>query len=731
MREEIKTVEQNNNPALTIIAFLDEDASAITNDYLFWFIKLVLFQYGYEGLTVGEIKAEIEKAYLLSYTDEEILDAIVQCNGSSEIEKTISENEEEIFSITSDAAKRIAKLNKTSSIRKFVDDYCDKFGIDWWGEEIGVTLLDEKNASERGAFSNQDSVIDNTGLNKDAEENKVVPSRDDLVNLLSRFIYMKFRESLNQIDGLVSITGHFRLRPEDANTYSSSEQRFINKFLDWDNEEKNQMIYTVIVRSFDFYYIQCHEEIRFDFRDYTFILDANILMRYMRINNEYRYESVSQFLAKAKEVGVNLVVSAFTKSEVKSSIDSQMGVIKDTVERAGRILSPQAAEFAGLKDFNIDLYRLFYEWIRSKKSGYNGNLIEKFKQSLFKQLDEIIKDLSFDEHPSFSTVKNCNYDGVVQSLLGIRKSDNQAKTDANNVLLTLEYNGSRANAYMISSDQVLIHWSRETYQAKRSLIEVPSVWLSALIRYSGRAIGESDYKAFCQFIRLSIDPPNIGSLEDRIKLSDAVNKTDYSDLVKDKILEEISSKGKEYLKLEKYDAIRRAHDEVLKAERTAGYAEAEKKCSEENERIKNEKNQEIISLQNELDAERSSRELEKKKAYELSLEHHVNEWVKTKVKKRSSLGEFLGRNKNTIKVLMGIGVAICIAFLGLSYWKDKSITELSDFIALIIAVLMGSGIAMIDMIIERCNENNLSIKYKKKAIKKFSLSKDYFDNDDE
>lgn len=721
-------IEQQNTPALTMIAFLDEDASAITNDYLFWFVKLVLFPLGYKGITAEEIKEEIEKKYLLSYTEEEIIDAIGRCDSGKEIEKEITQDNKELYSLSSEASKKITELNKTSAIRKYVDDYCDKFGIGWWGDEEALSFHGNEDIPVPDSKDSSDALLAKENSTNDNE----LPSRDELVNLLSRFVYRKFRESLSQIDGLISITGHFTLKPEDVDAYSVSEQRFINNFLSWDNEEKNQMIYDLIGRSFDFYSIQCHEDIKFDFRNYIFILDANILMRYMKINNEFRYESVAQFIKKAREIGVTLVVSAFTKSEVEASIDHQSEKIKESIEKAGRIQSPQATGFSVSSDFNLDLYKLFYDWVRDKKNAkYSKNLIEKFQTHLYKQLNEIIDEISFDDHPSFSTYEDSNYEGVVRVLKSIRKNDYQAKADANNVLLALEYKKTKPNTYMISSDQALIHWSRETYQAQKSLIEVPSVWLSALIRYSGRAIGENDYKAFCQFIRLSIDPPHVGNIEDRIKISEAVNHMDYSDVVKDRILEEIGSKGKRYLNLERNDAIKLAHDEVLKKERESGYKEAEEKYHAQNQQIKDEKDSEIQNLKSALDEEKRARAEEKKKSEKLSLVHYVEEWIEKRVNSRARIGKFIGRNEKTINVVLGIICGVCIlAFVAIVFLDLIHTDDLAGWISLIIAAVMGIGMKLLEMIQERNSEDNLRIKYEKKAIKKFSLGKDYFKKED-
>ena len=80
---------------------------------------------------------------------------------------------------------------------------------------------------------------------------------------------------------------------------------------------------------------------------------------------------------------------------------------------------------------------------------------------------------------------------------------------------------------------------------------------------------------------------------------------------------------------------------------------------------------------------------------------------------------------------MGILVGIGIIVLVISFLKDKKIYEISDLIVLLITVLMGSCISVLNMIIERCSEENLKVRYRKKAIKKFLLNEDFFDEVEE
>ena len=94
--------------------------------------------------------------------------------------------------------------------------------------------------------------------------------------------------------------------------------------MSWDNDEKNEMIYRLIIKSYDFCMINCNQEITFDFTNFVFYLDANIIMRLMGINNICRKNVIERFVTKCKQANINLYVSSYSKAEMEKSIDKQI-----------------------------------------------------------------------------------------------------------------------------------------------------------------------------------------------------------------------------------------------------------------------------------------------------------------------------------------------------------------------------------------------------------------------
>lgn len=268
-------------------------------------------------------------------------------------------------------------------------------------------------------------------------------NRNDLCELISKFIYDKFKESVEQISRIIDVDNLTELHY--SVDYTEEDKKFINNFLSWDNYEKNQMIYRLIVRSYDFCVINCSKQPFLDFSLFKFYLDANVLMRYMGINNRQRKESIEQFIEKCKSVNIKLYVSSFSKIEIQKSLENQILSIQTMIEESGRIMSIDAAKCCiEAYSFNIELYKMYYEYVKRKKD----NSFNAFKQYLFRKLDDVIKQFEYDEVNSFEVLENEKFKKYYELLKEI-KDEKIVKTDVNNILLVDSLRNINKDTYMI------------------------------------------------------------------------------------------------------------------------------------------------------------------------------------------------------------------------------------------------------------------------------------------
>ena len=398
--------------------------------------------------------------------------------------------------MSSDAEREINNREREFGLRKYVDQYCD-------------------------AFLSEEDV-----------------NRNDLCELLSKFIYDKFKESVDQISGIIDAENKIELYYSDD--YTEEDKLFINNFLSWENDEKNQMVYRLIVRSYDFCVINCNKQPFLDFSSFTFYLDANVLMRYMGINNRQRKESVERFIEKCKSVNIKLCVSSFSKKEIQKSLDNQISSIQTMIADSGRIMDVDAVKCCiEAYSFSIELYKMYYGYVKKKRdNSFNG-----FKQYIFRKLDDVIRQFEFDEKISFELMENEKFKKYYELLKEI-KDEKIVKTDVNNILLVDSLRNANKDTYMISADNKLINWCKDMYVGQTSLIEYPSVWLSIITKYTGR-VNEDDYSAFCKFIRLPLMDKD-KDIKAKLELKKNIDAMEIADYLKDRMLVELSSNFQHY-----------------------------------------------------------------------------------------------------------------------------------------------------------------------------------------
>lgn len=650
-----------------IVAFMDDDSAATNERYIIELCQLALHQYIFSGLDIVEMKNVIKEIVPFDYTEEELISVLEDCRNNQ------FEKKDEKWFLSSDAEREINNREKEFGLRKYVDQYCD-------------------------AFLSEEDV-----------------NRNDLCELLSKFIYDKFKESVDQISGIIDAENKIELYYSDD--YTEEDKLFINNFLSWDNDEKNQMVYRLIVRSYDFCVINCNKQPFLDFSSFTFYLDANVLMRYMGINNRQRKESVERFIEKCKSVNIKLCVSSFSKKEIQKSLDNQISSIQTMIEDSGRIMDVDAAKCCiEAYSFSIELYKMYYGYVKKKRdNSFNG-----FKQYIFRKLDEVIRQFEFDEKISFELMENEKFKKYYELLKEI-KDEKIVKTDVNNILLVDSLRNTNKDTYMISADNKLINWCKDMYVGQTSLIEYPSVWLSIITKYTGR-VNEDDYSAFCKFIRLPLMDKD-KDIKAKLELKKNIDAMGIADYLKDRMLVELSSNFQHYQEFMTVD------------EKTKKLYEAVQKEKEESIRKEEQEKYQVLLFEKEINNKKDKKEFENvikqkadeyeknlKKVNEDTVEFKIAKFVDEKVANNKKRAEWLKFHKSRILFVVAIFLVISVA---VSYFLTKNKIKWNDAIW----GLVLTGIAFViewivktflDSLIETWgNEEENRKKYNKRIRKKY------------
>lgn len=117
-----------------------------------------------------------------------------------------------------------------------------------------------------------------------------------------------------------------------------------------------------------------------------------------------------------------------------------------------------------------------------------------------------------------------------------------AETDITNIMDTLAWRKGtgtsiwKTNDFIVSADQLLIGWTDNAFPGV-PIVVLPSVWLSIILRFTGRT--DDDYKSFCLFLTQRQHIVDSNSI-DPIQLLRNINSKTSQTEIKEQIIVEIS-----------------------------------------------------------------------------------------------------------------------------------------------------------------------------------------------
>ncbi|TWP27311.1 hypothetical protein ETU08_08795 [Apibacter muscae] len=334
---------------------------------------------------------------------------------------------------------------------------------------------------------------------------------NDLKQIIYRFLYEVFQTNITSFSKLINPN----IKIEDIINinnleFNQIEIDIINSFLNWENDEKNKVVFDISSLALEYCLISNKKGNNFkleNLRNKIFYLDTNIIFRAIGINGENRQKQTITFLEKFKDADEHLYISTFTIEELKSTINYYVKSLNKV--NSIKINSDIFMQYSKNSDFLL----YFHKW---KKNRSNANLdlfqshilseIEMLKNKYciqtnykthFDFKDEKIQELILDKASQINTYKSQKKDWSNYYESSI--------FDAKNIYLIdtlrkgLYVNIFDCKYFMISSDQYLRRWD---YISNKStpIVLLPSQWMSILLRYLNRT--NDDFKSFVSFLNI-------------------------------------------------------------------------------------------------------------------------------------------------------------------------------------------------------------------------------------
>jgi hypothetical protein len=462
-------VELNNYLRLSIL--LGDSQARTFNTNLCKMVSLVLLDNNNNKLNLVEIVDRLHSKYNLEFDSLEVLNAIKR-NNTNFVQFSNSDPQYNTFTLT---PKEYDKLQKAEQ-NNIILEMTQKFLLNNPEFEINV---------------------------------------EELSTLLIKFFYFIFNSNTQMILSLMKketiLIEHIDVQEE----FSNNDRFMINRFLSWDNKDKNYYVFKIISCCFDY----CMMTVKKDnssfnnlFNNKVFYLDANIIFRLSGFNKVERKKVMFAFVNKCKEVGITLKYTNVTLDEIYNTISHIVDGISKTLENHNP-LSTQAMMVMSSKYNNLDFYDQYVEWV--KKPNNKVGDYESFKDYLNKMIRSVVKEFEFVSFESFEKKLPENiFQGICKDFKDYKMTKNKdinevaIKTDVENYLYLSGMNkGLPDNSfqsihnYFITADHCFVDWAKSRKKGSIPFILLPSVWYSIILKFSGRS--NDDYSAFTKFLNLS------------------------------------------------------------------------------------------------------------------------------------------------------------------------------------------------------------------------------------
>ena len=461
----------NYNEYLRFSMILSENQDTSFKKSTLKIIKFILMENAGVGLSLMQIKTKIKEEFSLEFTDIELYDIILSNKTEIEVVENNREQLQAIYTLTGKERSKMQNVQKSNTLELIVKRF-----------------------------------LKSTILEVDVDEKEIM-------DLLNRFLYFSFNNDLGAIIHI--LRGNNCVTSDDekfGRDFTHDEKNIINCFLEWNDDEKNNFVYSMISCSYDY----CLLTLKRDkasytnlFKNKTVLLDANIIIRLLGINSIERKEVLEAFVEKCELAGIILSYTNFTLREIMSTIAYYTEKVK-RILAGGAPFKPESISRLIGSSSSYDFYNFFYNWYK-QRSSFNCSLndFEKYLDKNLQMLLSKFKFITFDDYENGDLNEDFMKKSSSLSQEKEKKGmvyDQSIKVDVNNFMYlnkfnegTYSRNYSDIKGYMISADKGYIDWAARENDLAIPVIMFPSVLYSVLLKYvTGRT--DDDFAAFTQFL---------------------------------------------------------------------------------------------------------------------------------------------------------------------------------------------------------------------------------------
>ena len=496
-------------------------------------------------------------------------------------------------------------------------------------------------------------------------------SQEKLQDIIVKYVYYSFEQDKQTLMALMNPKAGEEIVFDDS--FSTEEQSIINLFLDWDNEEKDKLIWNLVSIAYEY----CMMTIKKDdsafknvFNGKTFILDTNIILGLIGVNKEHRKNNYQAFIDKCKEQKIKCVYTNITKNEAIRTIENYVQAVS-ALSKELKGISVDAVNQFIKQDSRQDFYSYYVKLVRENKikvDDFNG-----FKRQLLKMLESVLSQFDSIVFDEIYISSQKHYEDYLNSYKGYktekrgRVSNETVKTDVQNFLLLRRKNekiGSVSfidiNYFIITADKCFVQWAEGNSKGMIPAVVFPNIWYSIMLKFTGRSV--DDFKSYSQFIKFNLYDEKTSQSEKREDILMAVSQLDESTDIKTEIIFDINNRltQGEYIlegSVDINNIIEQSHEYV-----TQKKIEEAKNAMKKEENIRLEQEKRAAYSQGKKDAQQESVD-SKKETLNKQIEYLADKKIK--------------RNKIVFLCLIFIAIALFVVGIVFLVVKNKSNTIVS------------------------------------------------------
>ena len=327
---------------------------------------------------------------------------------------------------------------------------------------------------------------------------------DSLKDLIYRYLHSILNTNIAAYSHFVRSSKKTIIPKLNSEEFSDDEIDIINKFIKWENEEKDKALFKIVNYCIEYAVVvndSSEDVLSKALKTKIFFLDNSLIYRALGINGETRKKRTLSFLNKCKESGQKFVISKYTREEFFNTVNFHLKQLNSSTP-FGQINPQIFKRYANGDGF----YQFYHEW-RNGRVNYGFDLFKTYIHNLYKELVnkfDILEDFnvpfSEQEEPAIIEI----YKNEIQAIKRTKKNEPHLM-DARNMYwieCARKNNNidiSSTKYYFVTSDQKLQYWDSQ-HSVNQPLTLLPSQWMGLLLKYVSRS--SDDYKSFISFMNL-------------------------------------------------------------------------------------------------------------------------------------------------------------------------------------------------------------------------------------